>query len=243
MSHLTVEQLKASLDNAYQTLSTQNVREYADACYSIIGIKGSNSSVVGYKRTLYVDVKDFITHYMMQSDFEDYGYDIPNEARLKHALGYLQPNEQLSLFRYLRVQYNRRGFDASIWDKSINEIGMRVAWDQHRYISALLKLSALNIWTLILSYLIFIFVVFLVLHDAPISWLGVLDVTLHNFSDVPSVNYFMNALAIASGEDYGQSVIPVNAAGMLLIIFGKAVFYILIANFVMKKLSDYFSFE
>lgn len=93
MSHLTVEQLKASLDNAYQTLSTQNVREYADACYSIIGIKGSNSSVVGYKRTLYVDVKDFITHYMMQSDFEDYGYDIPNEARLKHALGYLQPNE------------------------------------------------------------------------------------------------------------------------------------------------------
>ena len=70
-----------------------------------------------------------------------------------------------------------------------------------------------------------------------------MDVSLHQFSEIPSVNYFMNTLAIASGEDYGQSIVPVNAGGMLLIIIGKIVFYLLIANFVLKKLSDYFNFD
>ena len=243
MSHLTTEKLRASLDNAYSNLNTENVREYADTCYNIIGIKGKNASVASHKRTLYVDVKDFITHYMMQSDSEDYGYDIPNEERLKHALDYLHPNEQLSLYRYLKSQYNRRGFDASVWDKKINELGLKVAWEQHKYFSLILKLSAYNIGTLLFSYLLFVFVAFLFLHDAPFECMGVLDVSLHQFSEIPSVNYFMNTLAIASGEDYGQSIVPVNAGGMLLIIIGKIVFYLLIANFVLKKLSDYFNFD
>lgn len=243
MSHLTIDKLRDSLDKAYCDLNTENVREYADTCYGIIGIKGNNASVATHKRTLYVDVKDFITHYMMQSDSEDYGYDIPNEERLVHALGYLQPNEQLSLYRYLKSQYNRRGFDASVWDKYINELELKVAWVQHKYVSVILKLSAFNIWTLLFSYLVFVFVVFLVLHDAPFECLGVLDVTLYKFSDIPHVNYFMNTLAIASGEDYGQTIVPVNAGGMLLIIIGKIVFYLLIANFVLKKLSDYFNFD
>ncbi len=76
---------------------------------------------------------------MMQSDSEDYGYDIPNEERLKHALGFLQPNEQLSLYWFLKSQYNRRGFDASVWDRYINELGLEVAWEQHKYVSLVLR--------------------------------------------------------------------------------------------------------
>ena len=120
---------------------------------------------------------------------------------------------------------------------------MKIAWNENRFLSFLLCLSAHNVWTLIGSYLLFLIVVFVVLLPAPCEWMGVLQVEPHDFSEEPLKNHLMNTIALATGGDYSPKITPTGLKGLLLVILGNVLFYLLIGNYVVKKLSDLFSIE
>lgn len=243
MSQLPEFKLKDQLDIEYQKLDATKPREYADICYGIIGIKKGNQLVERYRRSLYNDVKHFLMNYLQSFETEDYGYDIPNEVKVKDAIDALPRKESLAMYRYARVLYEERGYDTAFIERRVNQLKTLIALNEKHYLKFLLQLSSYNVWTLLLSYLLFVCVVLIILLPAPFECFSILDVNLHEFAQSAPKNYLLNTLAIVSGSDYGQTVVPTGARGMLLIIVGKIFFYLLIANFILKKLEDYFTID
>ena len=235
---------KNQIDSYYDSITENSTaREKAEKFYAIIGIKGKNTSLERYRQTLYIDVKQFVTQHLNSFDTEDYGYDIPNNDKLLEAIGVLPEKEQLAMCRYASKLYENCGYETSFLDKRTNCLRIKIAYKEHRYLSGLLRLSAHNLWTLLGSYLLFLVVVYVVLLPAPYDWMGILQIKLHDFGLGPFKNQLMNVLALVTNGDYAPKIIPYGLRGMSLVIFGKVLFYLLIGNFVVKKLSDFFSFE
>lgn len=242
MSQL-IEIAKEQLGSYYSKLKSCSARERAEMLYAVIGIKRRYKELEKYERPLYLDVKQFITSHLDSFHTEDYGYDIPNNEKVIEAINSLPLNEQLAMCRYADKLYDGYSYDTSFLDKRINKLRMCLAWKEHRYLSFLLRLSAHNIWSLLASYLLFLIIVYLILLPAPFEWMGVLQIDLYDFGLSPFKNQVMNTLALITGGEFAPRIIPYGLRGMLLIILGNITFYLLIGNFVVKKLMDFFSFE
>lgn len=240
-----LEVFKKKIDEYYKLSNNEKTtaRTKEESLYAIIGIKIKNSDLARHGQPLYLDVKHFITEYLRSYETEDYGYDIPNNEKLIKAIESLPQKEQLVLCRFASNLYEGRGYETRFLESKIDRLRMRIAWDSHHYLSWLLRLSALNVGTLLISYVLFLAVVYVILLPAPFEWMGVLDVVPHDFRAKPFMDGLLNALALATGGDYAPSVTPCGLCGMLLIILGNISFYLLIGNFIVKKLSDFFSFE
>ena len=243
MSKIPENKLKEKLDVEYQKLDSQKPREYADICYGIIGIKKENSLVERYKQSLYNDVKNFLKYYIKSFETEDYGYDIPNEDKVIKAINALSRKESLAMCRYTRVIFEKHGFDTTFIESKAKQLKILIAWNEKHYTKYLLLLSSYNVWTLFMSYMFYVCIVLIILLPAPIECFSILDVNLHEFTQNSPKNYLLNTLAIVSGSDFGQTVEPTGTRGMLLLLTGKIVFYLLITNFILKKLEDYFTID
>lgn len=241
---LNQDTIKNEIDNYYQIINNNcSPREYADSCYAIIGIKFKNRNLERYGRSLYIDVKNFITQHLKSFDTEDYGYDIPNKDKLITAINTLPIREQLVMCRYTEKLYESYYYKTDFLEKKINRLRMQIAWEEKRYGTFFLRLSAQNMWTLLASYVIFLAVVFVVLLPAPFEWMRILHVEPYDFKLNPFMNHIMNTMAMIIGDDYAPKITPYGLRGMILIIIGNILFYLLIGNFVVKKLIDLFSFD
>ena len=241
---IQVETLKRQMDCYYDSITENSTsREQAEKSYAVIGIKRKNTYLERYRQPLYLDVKHFIMNHLNSFDSEDYGYDIPNNNKVFDAIGALPAKEQLAMCRYASKLYEDCGYETSFLDKKINLLRMKIACNEHRYLSFLLRLSAYNFWTLIGSYLLFLIVVYVVLLPAPYDWMGILQIDPHDFGLGIVKNQLMNVLALVTDGDYAPKIVPCGLRGMALVILGKVLFYLLIGNFIVKKLSDFFSFE
>ena len=243
MTQLPVDRLQMKLDAEYQKLDADKPREYADICYGIIGIKNNNPLVERYWQSLYNDVKLFLKNYLQSFETEDYGYDIPNENKVEKAIDALPGKERLAMYRYARVLYEERGYDTAFIERKVNQLKTLIALNEKHYLKFVLQLSSYNIWTLLLSYILFVFVVFLIILPAPFGCFSILEINLHPFTQSVPKNYLLNTMAIIADVDCGQTIVPTGARGMLLLIIGKIIFFLLIANFILKKLEDYFTID
>lgn len=244
MSQPSVGTFKEQIDNYYNSIDGNcSAREYAERLYAVIGIKCQNRVLERYRQPLYLDVKSFITQHLKSFDIEDYGYDIPNNNKILIAIQSLSMKEQLAMYRYANKLYEDCGYETDFLDEKINKLRMCIAWNEHRYGAFLLRLSAYNVWTLLFSYLLFLVIVFLILLPAPYDWMSVLQIDSYDFGFGSLKNHLMNTLALFTDGDYSPDVTPCGLRGLLLVILGKITFYLLIGNFIVKKLSDFFSFE
>lgn len=243
MKQMDQNVLCCKIDEYLDKYNECSEREKAERLFAIIGIKGNNEIVHSYKSPLYLDVKSFVVHYIKAFETEDYGYDIPNNEKLLNAISFLSDNEQLAMCRFARKTYDENGYDTSFLDKRINEIKMRIALDKHNYFLFILRWSGSNLKTLLLSYLFFIAVVFIVFLPAPYNWMALFQIDLYEYVGNSFINHLLNTLAIVSGADSAPQIIPSGLVGMILLILGKILFYLLIGNFIIKKIADFFSFE
>lgn len=242
--NMQVKKLEQTIDDYYNSINeNSSAREVAERIYAVIGIKRNNSSLLRYRQPLYLDVKHFIFHHLKSFDTEDYGYDIPNNDKVLEAIDALPTREQLAICRYACKLYENCGYEISFLDKKINRLRMEIAWKENQYFSSMLRLSALNVWTLLLSYFIFFVVLYVVLLPAPFEWMGIIKVEPHDFGLNPFKNQLLNVLALMADENFSPEIVPCGLRGMMLVIFGKILFFLLIGNFIVKKLSDFFSFE
>jgi hypothetical protein len=162
---------------------------------------------------------------------------------VKEAIDSLPPNESLAMYRYARVLYEKHGYETVFIERKVDKLKTLIAFDERHYLKFLLLLSSYNVWTLFLSYMLFVFIVLIVLLPAPYDEFSIIDVNLHEFTQSTLKNYMLNTLAIVSGSDFGQTVVPTGIRGMLLLIIGKVIFYLLIVNFILKKLEAYFKID
>jgi len=57
--------------------------------------------------------------------------------------------------------------------------------------------------------------------------------------DSSVANYIMNTLAlVVDNDNFKPQITPLNLRGMIIYLLGGIIFYVLIANFVIRKITD-----
>ena len=181
--------------------------------YNIIVTK-KDFNIISYHNSLYIDIKKFIYAYIKATQSLDYGYDAINNNKIKEVVSFLTPKEQLSIYHILRTSYTNLGLETNWIHNSLKRVEIS-------------------------SYFIYLLILFLVLHPAPHKCLEIYEVNLHNFSENNFANYIMNTLAlVVDNDNFKPQITPLNLRGMIIYVLGGIIFYVLIANFVIRKITD-----
>lgn len=145
----------------------------------------------------------------------------------------------MSIYHILRTSYTNLGLETNWIHNSLKRVEISIAKKEKRWTVFILSYASLNIWTLLLSYFIYLLILFLVLHPAPHKCLEIYEVNLHNFSENNFANYIMNTLAlVVDNDNFKPQITPLNLRGMIIYVLGGIIFYVLIANFVIRKITD-----
>ena len=156
----------------------------------------------------------------------------------------LDNNRKLSIYYYIRRICYKRGIEISGLNYRIAMLEYKTAWKNKKYSKSIRMFVSSNIWALLLAYVIYILIVFVCIHPAPFSWMRIYDIELKSFSDNETNNYFLNTLGLLTGEsDLSPTIIPVGIVGMTFYCLGKLMFFVLVANFIMKKIEDYITLK
>ena len=227
------------IDKEYKTLIDGNHRLNFNVLFNIIAFKKDHKDYAGFKQPLYLDVKQFLYSYIDAVGGADFGYDFLSEPKIQEAISGLSANEQVAIYRYLCHLYVQRGYDTEPVREMASSAKLQLALKERAYLRYLLLLSSRNIMSLILSYLLFVLVVFVMLLPAPIEQVHFLDTDMAVMCDSFWLNHMMNILALFCGiDDFGPRIIPVGIVGMLLYLAGIIVYFLLIANFIVRKIGD-----
>lgn len=80
----------------------------------------------------------------------------------------------------------------------------------------------------------------IVLLPAPLDSMQLFEIEYCDYSDNNVVNCIMNAFALLTGnDDISPNVKPINLLGLIVYIIGEILFYLIIGNFVYRKIEDY----
>ena len=236
--NININEVKRLLDSQYQELECGDDNVKFNVLYNIIVTK-KDFNIISYHNSLYIDIKKFIYAYIKATQSLDYGYDAINNNKIKEVVSFLTPKEQLSIYHILRTSYTNLGLETNWIHNSLKRVEISIAKKEKRCTVFILSYASLNIWTLLLSYFIYLLILFLVLHPAPHKCLEIYEVNLHNFSENNFANYIMNTLAlVVDNDNFKPQITPLNLRGMIIYVLGGIIFYVLIANFVIRKITD-----
>lgn len=240
---MTQEQKEQFIKNEYAKIKGYQYKSNSQILYNLIRLK-AKFDMENYSRPLYIDVKCFIKNYIIAADKLDYGYDEVREDKLLDACKGLENSQKLSIYYYIRRLCYERGLEFSKLNSSIVKLEYKIAWKDMNYCKALRLFMGSNLWVLLFAYLIYILIVFVCLHPAIYSWMEVFNIQLKPFAENDTNNYFLNTLGLLTGDsDLAPSIIPIGATGMVMYCIGKLIFFVLVVNFVMKKIEDYITMK
>lgn len=230
------------LNKQYNELKAKTYKQKADLLYNIAAEK-KYFSRDNYHQSLYLDVKQFILNYIKGLENRDYGYDSIIYDKIFKMVSYLPSiQERLSVLYIAKQYFVKNGYNIDDINKLIKDQEITLSLEDHKYLKwALLKVGT-SFKGLLIGLSIFVFFIMVVLFPAPFEFMEIFTVELKDYSNFPIFNYFLNAIALlADNENISPSLIPIGFGGLLVYFIGVAIFYILIVNFLFKKIEDYIS--
>lgn len=240
---MTEKQIKLRIQEEYDKINGEQCQNDCQILYNLICMKVI-FGLENYSRPLYIDVKYFIKNYIKAVDDLDYGYDEIRDEKMFVVCNGLDNNRKLSIYYYIRRICYKRGIEISGLNYRIAMLEYKTAWKNKKYSKSIRLFVSSNIWALLLAYVIYILIVFVCIHPAPFNWMRIYDIELKSFSDNETNNYFLNTLGLLTGEsDLSPTIIPVGIVGMTFYCLGKLMFFVLVANFIMKKIEDYITLK
>lgn len=240
---MDLKQKEQFLQEEYARLKQYKHKKNAQILFNIISAK-KKFGMPDYNNTLYLDVKHFVKSYITAVDNLDYGYDEIRLDKINDVCESLGKREQLSIYYTVRRLFHIRGYDIECISSRITTLEWQIAFKEHRYFKCLRLLIGSNVYALILAYLLYAVIIFLIIHPAPIKFMEVFTVELKEYSDSTALNYLLNSLAILTGNDSIRPVIsPIGFIGMISYCIGIIIFYVLIANFLFKKIEDFITLK
>lgn len=192
---------------------------------------------------IYVLYKMLIEQYIQVISTSPYGYDNFNTERLEGILKNFKCEEQHALLQFTisRISHELPELDKSwfLERKNIAEIKAIIKKKELASIFKIVSLFAgLNIKTLLLtiSFIFLIVYLFTLPLSEPTNALFILEYEL--YSDNKYFNHLLNLLTIFVDLDNDFKIKPLNGLGTFLIIFSKAFFVLVIANYLYIKVTD-----
>lgn len=244
---MTEYEKKQYIEQQYNLLQKYQYKANYQILYNLIHAK-VGFSMQNHKRSLYLDIKKFIEAYIKAAEMQDYGYDEVLLEKINDVIKYLEPKQKVSILHTARRMMYIRGYEYEI-DKILAEIRnqeAKIAWKgnlKQKLYSICIWMS-IRWWALLLSYFIYILILNLVLLPAPFKWMELFIIEYKQYDDNFLWNHIVNVVAIMTGnDDLSPQISPIGFIGMTTYIIGVVLFYLIIGNFVLRKLEDYLTLK
>lgn len=242
---MTIEEKEQYINDQYKSLKN-NKHKYKhnyQILYNLIAAK-VKFQLCDIKQSLYLDVKQFIECYISSADSQDYGYDEVLLVKIKDVVQHLEPKQKVSIMYSTKRMFYIRGYEVENITEIINSLEMKVAWKEKHYRKAIRLWMSSSLTALLLTLLLYVVIISFVMLPAPVEWMVIFDVSLKNYTSSPLGNHLMNSIAVLIGNDnISPSITPIGIKGMVVYCIGVLLFYLLIANYALKKIENYITIK
>lgn len=246
MEFMTEREKKQYIEQQYNLLLQGcQCKDIYQILYNLIQAK-VEFKMQDYKRSLYLDAKKFVEAYIKAAEMQDYGYDEVLLEKIKDVIKHLEPKQRVSVLHAARRMMFTRGYEV---DNILNEIRNQeaiIAWKGNFR----QKLYSICLWmsirwrALLISYLVYMVLLNVVLLPAPFKWMELFVVEYKQYDDFFLWNHVINILALMTGNDaLSPQITPIGFTGMIVYVIGVVLFYLIIGNFVLRKLEDYLTLK
>jgi|GEM_PF-1823541 len=219
-----------------------NPNEEVNILNNLIVIKHNNPQII-LENTIYVCIKMLINKYVELIKINDFGYDLFCYSKLFKVISFLNYSEQLSILNYLFSVLDKEfpQIEKECLIRFIKVVKIDKIFSEKEYKNfpqALLLYSSLDIKTLVISLFLFILLVIIILLPACFESMEIFKIKYESYSDNFVINHVLNVLTLFGDIKNGFVVTSSNIFGVILQLFGKITFILLIVNFIYKKISD-----
>lgn len=240
---MTKEQQELFINSQYDSLVRYQHKRNANIFFNIIEAK-VEFGLQDYRQSLYLDVKKFIQAYITAADNLDYGYDELRNDKIFSVIQHLEQKQQLSILSQVRRMYYVRGYDQDDIYSKLCSVDISVSWAECNYKRAIRLWLSASLIRLLCLYLSYVIIVGLVLLPAPVKMMELFNVIFKTYSTSKFWNHIANTLALITGNESLSPIVEAQSVtGVILYAIGLVLFYVLFANFVLKKIEDYIALK
>ncbi len=241
MSHeALINKLENDLDN-----STLTVKARMNAIHCLIQLK---TKVNPDDNELYGLTKKLISSYIcVISDKKFAGYDIINLDRIKKFIGHFESNQKLALLKFSIRELKSFHYEdeTQCLSKDINKLDLVTTWKNHKFkrpFKLLFHLTTYNLTFTLISLAFIPAIAMIIFYPVQTPILHLFEVKSQNITDKGINNYVSNSILMFTGMK-GLEVKPTGIIGSLVLAIGKTLFFVLIFNFLLDKIKNYFSYD
>ena len=157
---------------------------------------------------------------------------------------HLEPKQKVAIMYSTKRMFYIRGYEVENITEIINRLEMTVAWKEKHYRKAIRLWMCSSLTALLLTLLLYVIIISCVMLPAPLECMEIFDVSLKNYTASPFWNHLMNSIAVLTGnDDISPSITPIGIKGVLVYSIGVLLFYLLIANYALKKIENYITIK
>lgn len=240
---MTIEEKEQYIKEQYKSLRKDKHKHNYQILYNLIAAK-VKFQLCDIQQSLYLDVKQFIECYITSADSQDYGYDEVLLVRIMDVVHHLEPKQKVSIMYSTKRMFYIRGYEVENITEIINRIEMTVAWKEKHYRKAIRLWMCSSLTALLLTLLLYVIIISCVMLPAPLECMEIFEISLKDYTASPFWNHLMNSIAVLTGnDDISPSITPIGIKGVLVYSIGVLLFYLLIANYALKKIENYITIK
>jgi hypothetical protein len=199
------------------------------------------------------DMKIIFELYSKIYSFRSYSYNEVSIETFSKLTSCFDCYRNKELFEYLALRLIKEGNDDKLDEIKIHiqKLEIICLWNTIKSKKSiftnvpkfLLKLSAYNLYSLLITCLFYVFVASLIYSPAPFKWMEIISLKFNLYIKNDFFNRFLNTLAHIFNLDNKMNIIALNWRGILLLIIGKSFFILVILNYIVKKILDKIKFS
>ncbi len=227
----------AELEESIEDINSPS--EAVNKIYSLILLK----KTVNAENEIYKLSKLFIVNYVEVIKNSDYGYDTFNYEKVEKILNCLNYKSQISILLFIISNMTKElpEYDKDWFICKKNSVQIKDILQNFKVknVFKLISLfSGLNILTLFSTLLIVFFFTSIILLPSPLNFCEIFEIKYENYSSDFITNHLLNILTLFADLDNDFKVKPLNGVAILMMLFSKIIFIILIVNFVYVKITE-----
>ncbi|WP_271855975.1 hypothetical protein [Patiriisocius marinus] len=232
---------KSILKRLYKNKKKVGVSHGIEMLFMIIQLKSLNKDLIQYKRPLYLDVKEFISSYIISVERKDFGYDQLNISKLIQVIEYVddvQEKSALSIFVIRHLNTNSLEDELSDFNIYYNTVKTQFLKSQSKFSFKLKLLSHLcsyNIKTIMIIGLFGFILAYIIFLPAQFEIFEIFKINYKDYSHHYYWNHFLNIVSSLLDLEETKIIQPINTAGVILLSFLKLTYITFIVNFLYQK--------
>lgn len=236
--------IEALIDDQYSKINeTENSQNLVDLYYTLIQLKFDNPEYRDRNFSIRNDLKKFFVSYLKSYEASQFGYDYISTKKILAILSNFDDDDikyQFYNFGYRKFLTSGLDDESRIFQKEIKKIRIRrnLAWSPDKIIGLFFDLSSYNLYSLVLSLLFFASIYVIILVPTDNHLLHCFEIEYQDFSSNAVTNHILNCLTSLFAIKPAMEVKVLNIFGIGLLILGKVIFYVIVVNFVLRRLID-----